>query len=98
MLTDAPYYQTNPDWFYTIEIEKFKYKDMLTDLGKTIPEVVESYNEYQYWLENEYSPDSAGRYELLQAIIENMRADFKAQGLPDDEIEQKINDWKARVK
>ena len=51
---------------------------MLTDLGKSIPEVVESYNEYQYWLENEYSPDSAGSYELLQDVKFKNLASYSA--------------------
>ena len=98
MLREQPYYMKNKDWYYTIEIEKFKYKDVLTDLGKSIPEVVESYNEYQDWWKNEWCPDPVGFHENLQEIIEDLRADYKAQGLPEDEIEKRINDWKARVK
>lgn len=43
MLQEQPYFLTNEDWYYHDEKE-WKYK--LTELGKSIPEVVKSYNEF----------------------------------------------------
>lgn len=43
LMTGTPYFMTNEAWYYHDDKE-WKYK--LTELGKSIPEVVKSYEEY----------------------------------------------------
>lgn len=88
-----PYYKTNKDWYYTKEIEKFRWKDYLTDLGKSIPEVVKSYEDYQNEINNAVS-DPYYVYIRLQEIEKEMRSDYEKQGLSPEEIEKKIEEWR----
>ena len=43
-----PYFMTNPEWYQYVEDGELKYGSnyVLTDAGKAIKEVVESYNEF----------------------------------------------------
>lgn len=97
MLRPQPYFMTNEDWFYEEQTSQFTVKYHLTELGKSIPEVVKSYEEEQEFLKNNRISDIVGASEMIKEIIEEMRAEYKEQGLSDEEIEQKINEWKSKL-
>ncbi len=95
MLLDMPYFMENKDWFYRIKNEETgTYKYFLTVLGKSIPEVVKSYEEHQKQL-NE--PDMVFIYNSLKDAEESIRNDLKAKGLAENEIEKQVSEWKERI-
>ena len=88
-----PYYMTNKDWYYSVQISKFKSRDYLTDLGKSIPEVVKSYEEYQNEINNAIA-DPYHVYLMMQDLEKKKREELKKQGLSEEEIEKKIEEWR----
>jgi len=63
--TDIPYFQTNREWYYH---DKSEWRCKLTDKGKAIPEVVQSYNEYmksEEELKKPFTASDGTAYEVL---------------------------------
>lgn len=86
MLKPRPYFMENKDWYKIIEIGHWE----LTELGKSIPEVVKSFEEF--FKDDDPFPDFSRQ--ILKDAENSLREDYKKQGLTDVEIEQKINEWK----
>ncbi|MBQ7797490.1 MAG: hypothetical protein IJ371_00010 [Clostridia bacterium] len=94
MLLDMPYYMENEDWYYSVPDKECPWlqKDYLTELGKSIPEVVKSYEDYQKQrISNNYNLQSTTD-DLLQGAIEVIRERGKKAGKTDEEIEKEIEE------
>lgn len=93
MLQTRPYFMKNKDWYVEIPTSRFTVKWELTELGKSIPEVKKSYEEYME-AEKHYTPDPYFSYRIMQDAEKSLREDYKKQGLTDQEIEKKIKKWR----
>ncbi len=96
MLKSRPYFMKNKDWYVEIPTSRFTVKRELTELGKSIPEVKKSYEEYMEEKKH-YDPDPYFTYMALKDAEKSLREDYKKQGLLDEEIEKKVQEWKDRI-
>ena len=88
-----PYFLENKDWYYEVVTNKETgtTKCYLTDLGKSMPEVVKSYNEY-YDIGNTYDPVFFNQ--AMKDAEKLFRAKLKAKGLSQIEIDKKVKEWR----
>lgn len=94
MLLPMPYFKTNENWY----IPPKRRKDgsvihcQLTEEGKKIPEVVQSYKEYYEAIDGWVDP---GFYtDVMNDTEKDYRADLKAQGKTQEEIDAIIKKWR----
>lgn len=92
MLLKQPYFMENPDWYYFVPNNDgvgIAGKYHLTELGKSIPEVAQSYKEYYDKLNNQ--PDDLGfMYDTLKEIERDIIEEGKQQGKTQEEIDAEI--------
>lgn len=91
MLLEQPYFMTNKDWFYfkkdANKVVGGKY--YLTELGKSIPEVAQSYKEYYDKLDNQLD-DLGFMHDILKEIEKDVIEDGKQQGKSQEEIDAEV--------
>lgn len=92
MLLKQPYFMENKDWFYFIKDPKKAVagKYHLTELGKSIPEVVKSHEEYYKILET-VSDDPGFEYDTLKELEAELIEECKRDGMSEEEIKKAIH-------
>lgn len=85
MLLKKPYFMENPEWYYH---DKKKNKYFLTE--KAPEQAKKSYEEHYAELDK---PDPVLYYNVMQDAERSYRADLKAEGKSEEEIEKIISDW-----
>ena len=90
MLIPKPYFMENEDWYKIIDIGHWE----LTELGKSIPEVVKSFEEY-FSINDDPFPDMTRQ--MIKDAENSLREDYTKQGLTQEEIEKKVQEWKYKI-
>ncbi len=94
MLQEMPYFMENKNWYIEKPKTRFTVEYELTKLGKSIPEVVKSFEEYTK-SEQSFDPDPYFSYQIMKEAEQSLREDYQKQGLSKEEIEIKIKEWRG---